>query len=137
MLLLLISAAIILCSLYLLMPFCAFHLSMLSLSHIVLIAQLFLCEDVQQFRAEVLFYCSEKLPFSRQFQIYWLASLQLLHSFISKLVPSFTREVWERQLDLALDKLLFSLPFYLDLASTIDMPSFTGYAAALHFGCAR
>ena len=137
MLLLLISAAIILCSLYLLMPFYAFHLSMLSLSHIVLIAQLSLCEDVQQFRAEVLFYCSEKLPFSRQFQIYWLASLQLLHSFISKLVPSFTREVWERQLDLALDKLLFSLPFYLDLASTIDMPSFTGYATALHFGCAR
>ena len=110
---------------------------MLSLFHIVLIAQLFLCEDVQQFRAEVLFYCSGKLPFSRQFQIYWLALLQLLHSSISKLVPSFTRGAWERRLDLALDKLLFSLPFYLDLASTIDMPSFTGYAAALHFDCAR
>ena len=110
---------------------------MLSLSHIVLIAQLSLCEDVQQFRAEVLFYCSEKLPFSRQFQIYWLALLQLLHSFILTLVPGFTKEFWERQLDWALDKLPSSLPFYLNLASTIDMPSFTGYVAALHFGCAR
>ena len=110
---------------------------MLSLSHIVLIAQLFLCEDVQQFRAEVLFYCSEKLPFLRQFQIYWLALRQLLHSSISTLVPGFTEEVWERQLDWALDKLPSSLPFSPDLASIIDTPSFTSYVAALHFDCAR